>query len=275
MCCFAAVLYCREQFFEQEIATIRKRELKLQFRNAVIKTINIAMVFGTPPMTACVIFAAYELMVGRLAATLAFTTLSLFNILRFPLVVLPKAMRALSEALASMQRIEAFLLQDVPTDAEGVTKSSRAGIRIRNAQFKHYGKDNFTLNVPEFTCNPGELVAVVGRVGAGKSSLMHAILGNMQPTSGQNEAGGRVSYVPQNPWCQNLTLRENILFGLPFEEHRYERVSVVQLCCMCHVMYRGCCLLTAGYSCMQSLSPGPVIHTLLLACSSWPCRPYL
>jgi hypothetical protein len=48
------------------------------------------MVFGTPPMTACVIFCAYELMVGRLAATLAFTTLSLFNILRFPLVVLPK-----------------------------------------------------------------------------------------------------------------------------------------------------------------------------------------
>eukprot|EP00878_Enallax_costatus_P043867 GHUV01051966.1.p1 GENE.GHUV01051966.1~~GHUV01051966.1.p1 ORF type:complete len:333 (-),score=98.02 GHUV01051966.1:756-1754(-) len=125
--------YAWEQFFEQEIATIRKRELKLQFRNAVIKTINIAMVFGTPPMTACVIFAAYELMVGRLAATLAFTTLSLFNILRFPLVVLPKAMRALSEALASMQRIEAFLLQDVPTDAEGVTKSSRAGIRIVSA----------------------------------------------------------------------------------------------------------------------------------------------
>ena len=131
LCC--CLFCCREQFFEQEIATIRKRELKLQFRNAVIKTINIAMVFGTPPMTACVIFAAYEMMVGRLAATLAFTTLSLFNILRFPLVVLPKAMRALSEALASIQRIEAFLLQEVPTDAEGVTKSSRAGIRIVSA----------------------------------------------------------------------------------------------------------------------------------------------
>lgn len=59
-------------------------------KNAIIKTINISMVFGTPPITACVIFAAYEMMVGRLAATLAFTTLSLFNILRFPLVVLPK-----------------------------------------------------------------------------------------------------------------------------------------------------------------------------------------
>jgi ABC-type nitrate/sulfonate/bicarbonate transport system ATPase subunit len=95
----------------------------------------------------------------------------------------------------------------------------------RNAKFKHHGNSDFTLNVPEFTCMPGELVAVVGRVGAGKSSLVHAILGNMQPTQGSAEAGGKVSYVPQNPWCQNLSLRDNITFGLPFDEERYSRVS--------------------------------------------------
>jgi hypothetical protein len=124
---------CREQFFEKEISTIRKRELKFMTKNAIIKTINITMVFGTPPTTACVIFAAYEMMVGRLAATLAFTTLSLFNILRFPLVVLPKAMRALSEALAAIVRIEAFLIQAVPTDTDGVTKTSRPGTSIVRA----------------------------------------------------------------------------------------------------------------------------------------------
>jgi hypothetical protein len=84
-------------------------------------------------MTACVIFAAYEMMVGRLAATLAFTTLSLFNILRFPLVVLPKAMRALSEALASVNRVEEFMLREVPTDAVGVQKSTSAGVMIVSA----------------------------------------------------------------------------------------------------------------------------------------------
>lgn len=99
----------------------------------------------------------------------------------------------------------------------------------RNAQFKHYGSENFSLNVPEFSVAPGELVAVVGRVGAGKSSLFHAILGNMQPVTGTAEVGGRVSFVPQNPWCQNLTLRDNILFGLPFDEEKYERVSVGSL----------------------------------------------
>jgi hypothetical protein len=107
--------------------------MKLHFKNAHIKNINITMVFGTPPMAACVIFCAYELMVGRLAPTLAFTSLSLFNILRFPLVVLPKAVRSLSEALSSIARVEEFLLQNVPTDADGISKSSRAGISIVSA----------------------------------------------------------------------------------------------------------------------------------------------
>jgi hypothetical protein len=120
----------REQFFEKEIATIRKREMALHHKNSFIKTINITLVFGTPPMTACVIFACYELMVGRLAATLAFTTLSLFNILRFPLVVLPKAVRSLSEALASINRVEGFMLEHVPTDTVGAVKSPHAGINI-------------------------------------------------------------------------------------------------------------------------------------------------
>ena len=48
------------------------------------------MVFATPPVTALVIFAAYEMSAERLSATLTFPILSLFNILRFPLVVLPR-----------------------------------------------------------------------------------------------------------------------------------------------------------------------------------------
>jgi hypothetical protein len=45
---------------------IRKRELKLQYKVALIKTIQVAMVFGTPPITALVIFGAYEMNVKRL-----------------------------------------------------------------------------------------------------------------------------------------------------------------------------------------------------------------
>lgn len=124
--------------------------------------------------------------------------------------------------------------------------------------FKHPTESPFRLCVPDFSVKPGELVAIVGRVGAGKSSLLQAVLGNMslvrsaaararpaecrraalppafqapQPPSsprsqveGNAHAGGNFSYVPQNPWCQNLTLRENIVFGQPWDETRYREV---------------------------------------------------
>jgi ABC-type multidrug transport system fused ATPase/permease subunit len=122
--------YAWEKYFEREISTIRAREMKLQTKNAIIKTLNFAMVFATPPMTACVIFAAYEMMVGRLDATLAFTTLSLFNILRFPLVVLPKAMRAMSDAMTAISRVESFLLEHVTSKERKAGDAGAAGIRI-------------------------------------------------------------------------------------------------------------------------------------------------
>lgn len=109
------------------------------------------------------------------------------------------------------------------------------------------------LNVPEFSCKPGELVAVVGRVGAGKSSLVHAVLGNMHPVQGSSEAGGRVSYVPQNPWCQNLSLRDNITFGLPFDEEKYGRVSVFV-----------CCAAVLGWLCDMPLAGLHVLTDQLL-----------
>ncbi len=85
------------------------------------------MVFGTPPATALVIFSAYELNVQKLTATLTFPILSLFNILRFPLVVLPKAMRAGSDMLASLDRIDGFLKMDVP---ERQAMNAAPGVRI-------------------------------------------------------------------------------------------------------------------------------------------------
>ncbi len=95
-----------------------------------------------------------------------------------------------------------------------------------NAQavFKHATDTNFRLNMPEFSIQPGELVAVVGRVGAGKSSLLQAILGNMELLEGTAHAAGNFAYVPQSPWCQNLSLRDNIVFGQPWEEDYYNRV---------------------------------------------------
>jgi ABC-type multidrug transport system fused ATPase/permease subunit len=54
--------------------------------------------------------------------------------------------------------------------------------------------------------------------------VLQAILSKMTAARGSVAVGGLVSYVPQSPWVQNLSLRNNITFGLPFDADKYRRV---------------------------------------------------
>ena len=99
-----------------------------------------------------------------------------------------------------------------------------------NAVFHHPTNPNWHLHMPRFDVRPGQVVAVVGRIGAGKSSLIQAILGNMVKEHGAMQVGGRISYVPQNPWLQNLSVRDNVLFGEEFDEQKYD--AVIEACAL-------------------------------------------
>jgi hypothetical protein len=88
--------YGWEAFFEKKLISIRVKEEALSFWTNILKLVNVCLVFWVPPASAFVIFLSSELNVAALKSTLAFTTLTLFNILRFPLVLLPKALRAFS-----------------------------------------------------------------------------------------------------------------------------------------------------------------------------------
>ncbi|KAI8363152.1 P-loop containing nucleoside triphosphate hydrolase protein [Mortierella sp. GBAus27b] len=68
------------------------------------------------------------------------------------------------------------------------------------------------------------LTAIVGRVGQGKSSLLHAIIGEMYTTQGKVRRFGRLAYAPQQAWIMNATLRDNILFGSTFDQEKYNRI---------------------------------------------------
>eukprot|EP00168_Porphyra_purpurea_P003143 TRINITY_DN1376_c0_g1_i2.p1 TRINITY_DN1376_c0_g1~~TRINITY_DN1376_c0_g1_i2.p1 ORF type:complete len:1138 (+),score=355.93 TRINITY_DN1376_c0_g1_i2:279-3692(+) len=72
-------------------------------------------------------------------------------------------------------------------------------------------------------CEPGKVTAVIGRVGSGKSSLVHALLGEMRKRHGTVALEGTCAYVAQNAWIFNGTLRDNILFGRAFDEELYQR----------------------------------------------------
>ncbi len=74
------------------------------------------------------------------------------------------------------------------------------------------------------------LVAVVGSVGSGKSSLLAAILGEMVKVTGHINVRGQVAYVPQQAWMQNETLKNNVLFGKRFNKDIYEKVNKIEAC---------------------------------------------
>lgn len=65
----------------------------------------------------------------------------------------------------------------------------------------------------------------MGKVGAGKSSLISALLGEMTRSEGEVNIRGRVAYVPQQAWIRNETLKNNILFGKNFNGDMYKKVS--------------------------------------------------
>ncbi|KAF4581411.1 hypothetical protein EYR38_002737 [Pleurotus pulmonarius] len=78
----------------------------------------------------------------------------------------------------------------------------------------------------------GQFIAIVGRVGSGKSSVLQALIGEMRKTSGNVTLGGRISYTPQRAWIRNATVRENILFGQPVDEARLRQV--IRACSLDH-----------------------------------------
>lgn len=81
-----------------------------------------------------------------------------------------------------------------------------------------------TLENLNIEIEKGKLYAVIGMVGSGKSSFLSAILGEISLTQGQVKVNGDVSYASQEAWVFGATVRQNILFGQPYDRQRYQKV---------------------------------------------------
>ncbi|KAI4312831.1 hypothetical protein MLD38_037622 [Melastoma candidum] len=87
-----------------------------------------------------------------------------------------------------------------------------------------------TLKDINFEVKKGQLAAIVGTIGSGKSSLLSSVLGEMHKISRKIRIGGSTAYVAQTSWIQNGIIEENILFGLPMNVGRYK--EVIRVCCL-------------------------------------------
>ncbi|KAF9973525.1 hypothetical protein BGZ73_003215 [Actinomortierella ambigua] len=352
--------YGWEDAFLKKLDDLRAQELKF-VRQLLISRSGVAAVNLTIPVFASIVtFVVYNLAGNDLNAAIVFSSLSLFNIMRMPLMILPQVVSGMVDALVSIHRVQDFLLADELEDLPPVNLQSEHAIAVKNGSFEWDGslkaltmedlkkqermernrhadkkaekkerraqekmfrkrvkkyakvhqvsydeaekrvkkedmeelnsnssdvtsvheklasqladkdpmpdtasmiesasvrsKDSdsnsnssndddddddkptsdssavseekapFRLKNINLTIPRGKLVAVVGAVGSGKSSLLNAMVGEMRKATGSIEFGGTVGYSPQSAWIQNATVMDNILFGLPYDERKYQRV---------------------------------------------------
>uniref|UniRef100_A0A4W4G035 ABC-type glutathione-S-conjugate transporter n=1 Tax=Electrophorus electricus TaxID=8005 RepID=A0A4W4G035_ELEEL len=221
-------LYAWESSFEAQLQGIREKELKVMRNLAYLSSCSTFIFACAPALVSLATFAVFVSVSpdNVLDAEKAFTSISLFNILRFPLAMLPMLISSLVQTVVSKKRLEKFLGgEDLDTMTVQHDDSYSTAVSVRNGTFTWGSDTDVTLDI-----NPGHLVAVVGAVGSGKSSLISALLGEMHSLSGSINVKGSVAYVPQQAWIQNATLKDNILFGSELNEQKLQRV--VEACAL-------------------------------------------
>ncbi|KAK1834205.1 putative ATP-dependent permease [Podospora conica] len=211
------------------IMTARRDELSKRITSNVISkaigTVNALSAYLFPVAG----FLAYTLLSGRpLTVDVAFPALNLFAMLQTSLRELPDLITVLLNAQVAMRRIEAFMLEPDKEDADDSpsppTPTTPLEITLRNATFSFPGTQRKVLRSVTLTLRPG-LTLVTGRVGAGKSALLQAILGELDQHSGTASVPHEmVGYCAQTPWLESMSIRDNILFCAPFDRARFDAV---------------------------------------------------
>ncbi|KAL3269853.1 hypothetical protein HHI36_008911 [Cryptolaemus montrouzieri] len=224
-------LYGWEPTFENIVQKIRGKEL-FEMRKAAFMNAGATFIWTCAPfMVSLVTFATYVLIDDKnvLDAQKAFVSISLFNILRFPMGMLPTLMSNIAQTAISIKRINKFM--NLPElDPACVTHDSTedSSLLIEDGNFTWGAQDvlkNINIRLPKNT-----LTAIVGHVGSGKSSLISAFLGEMEKTQGRVNTIGTIAYVSQQAWIQNNSLRNNILFGRKYKKEFYN--DVIEACAL-------------------------------------------
>ena len=181
-----------------------------------------------------------------MTASIVFTLALLFNMIKFPISQAGQLLGKLALGLQAMHRISVFMNRENAqncTSKEVHHRDIETVLTLQNGEFSvgttaassvdGDESGGFTLSGINFKLKRGEVLAVLGPIGSGKSVLMQGILNQCaasKKTSIVMKDGAKVAYAAQTAFILNATIRDNILFGLPFEKERYERV--LGACCL-------------------------------------------
>ncbi|XP_049801524.1 ATP-binding cassette sub-family C member 4-like [Schistocerca nitens] len=225
-------MYAWEKPFAELVAAARKSEFRRLLQAAYLKGLLVASAVFMERSSLLVTLLAHYL-AGQVAGPeKIFAMAQFFNILNLCLATMfPWAISSLQEAKVSFQRIEDFLLKpEAPADDSNRRATvGEVAVSLQHVSASWDGAHPTLVNV-SLSIGHGSLCAVVGPVGCGKSSLLYALINELTPTSGDLKIGGNVSYASQEPWVFVGSVRQNILFGQPYDRKKYQRV--VEACAL-------------------------------------------
>ncbi|GAC94098.1 multidrug resistance-associated ABC transporter [Pseudozyma hubeiensis SY62] len=254
-------LFAWEEAFTRKLFKVRNdEELKLLRTVGVVSAFFNFFWTAIPFFVSLGTFVTYAYTNPEpLTADVIFPALALYQLLSFPIAMFAGIISALLQAQVSAGRLSDFFdageldpaarkvilpgqrgpvnpeapsrpdnvldtLNDSNNDAHEPEQNDEVVI-LRDAEFKWSRSQPVpTLQDINLTVKKGELLAVLGKVGDGKSSLLSAVLGEMVRTDGEVVVKGRTAYFTQGGWCMGATVRDNILFGLKYEPEFYQRV---------------------------------------------------
>ncbi|KAJ6723967.1 hypothetical protein OIU74_008348 [Salix koriyanagi] len=213
--------------FLHKIESLRKIEYDCLWKSLRLSAISAFVFWGSPTFISVVTFGACMLMGIQLTAGRVLSALATFRMLQDPIFNLPDLLSVIAQGKVSADRVASFLQEDeIQHDAtEYVPKDQgEYAISIDDGRFSwDSDSSNPTLDEIRLKVKRGMKVAICGTVGSGKSSLLSCILGEIQKLSGTVKISGAKAYVPQSPWILTGNIRENILFGNPYDSVRYYR----------------------------------------------------
>ncbi|XP_012616557.1 cystic fibrosis transmembrane conductance regulator [Microcebus murinus] len=250
--------YCWEEAMEKMIENLRQTELKLTRKAAYVRYFNSSAFFFSGFFVVFLSVLPYALIKGIILRKI-FTTISFCIVLRMAVTrQFPWAVQTWYDSLGAINKIQDFLqkqeyktleynLTTTEVVMENVTafweegfgelfekaKQNSDNRKISNGDNSLFFSNLALLGTPvlkdiSFKIERGQLLAVAGSTGAGKTSLLMMIMGELEPSEGKIKHSGRISFCSQFSWIMPGTIKENIIFGVSYDEYRYR--SVIKAC---------------------------------------------
>ena len=242
-----------EKEWEKRIGDKRAEELATQRRVFIYDTCLITLWIFGPVALSAVSLTVYTLINGTLSPSIAFTTIAVLASIEFTLAVIPELSTDAIDAWVSLNRIEKYL--NAPEKIECTTPANNISFKDAAiawpADEEQDETDRFVLRDINVHFPNKELSVISGKTGSGKSLMLAAILGEVDKISGTINVprappvqerydskatrgswiiDSSIAFVAQIPWIESASIKDNILFNLPFDAGRYKKV--IQVCAL-------------------------------------------